>query len=93
MFDCLVVDTRLSLHEATPQILDASLSISSSSAWVCSRAIHAEAIERPKTVASQRRGMSADDIRALLCIRNTSTGLRDRRHHPDAHLHTVGIFR
>ena len=38
-----------------------------------------EAIERPKTVASQPRGMSADDIRKLLSvIPATPTGLRDR---------------
>src|SRR5438094_768732 len=38
-----------------------------------------EAIERPKTVAAQPRGMSADDIKRLLAfIPDTPTGLRDR---------------
>ena len=38
-----------------------------------------EAIERPKTVASQPRGMSAEDIKKLLAvIPDTPTGLRDR---------------
>jgi integrase/recombinase XerC len=38
-----------------------------------------EAIERPKTVPSQPRGLSADDIRKLLAvIPDTPTGLRDR---------------
>ncbi len=38
-----------------------------------------EAIERPKTVPSQPRGLSADDIRKLLAvIPETPTGLRDR---------------
>jgi len=38
-----------------------------------------EAIERPKTVPGQPRGLSADDIRKLLAvIPETPTGLRDR---------------
>jgi integrase/recombinase XerC len=38
-----------------------------------------EAIERPKTVASPPRGLSADDIKRLLAvIPDTPTGLRDR---------------
>ncbi len=38
-----------------------------------------EAIERPKTVAGQPRGLSADDIKRLLAvIPDTPTGLRDR---------------
>jgi integrase/recombinase XerD len=38
-----------------------------------------EAIARPKTVPSQPRGLSADDIRKLLAvIPDTPTGLRDR---------------
>ena len=38
-----------------------------------------EAIERPKTMAIQPRGMSADDIKRLLAvIPATPTGLRDR---------------
>ena len=38
-----------------------------------------EAIERPKTVPGQPRGLTADDIRKLLAvIPETPTGLRDR---------------
>ena len=38
-----------------------------------------DAIERPKTVSSQPRGLSADDIKKLLdIIPETPTGLRDR---------------
>ncbi len=38
-----------------------------------------EAIERPKTVPGQPRGLSAVDIRKLLAvIPDTPTGLRDR---------------
>jgi site-specific recombinase XerC len=38
-----------------------------------------EAIERPKTVPSQPRGMTAEDIRKLLAvIPDTPTGVRDR---------------
>lgn len=38
-----------------------------------------EAIERPRTVPSQPRGLTADDIRKLLAvIPDTPTGLRDR---------------
>jgi site-specific recombinase XerD len=38
-----------------------------------------EAIERPRTVPSQPRGLSADDIKKLLAvIPDTPTGLRDR---------------